>query len=124
MKYKNIDNAIHNFGHAFMSLMNYFDDGHVVDDINALARKERDGSRINFSTGEIQPTSANTKRIKLSVANYKESVGSHLLRHNVNPEALTDIILHYRVTAGGGQTEMFAIDDRGVQHNVVVKRSL
>jgi len=33
MKYKNIDSALHNFGHSFMSGMNYVDDDHVMYEV-------------------------------------------------------------------------------------------
>jgi hypothetical protein len=122
VKYKNIDNAIHNLGHSFMSGINWVDGAHIKDDINELARKESDGVWINFSTGEIKPAAANTRRIKLSVAGYQASLGDFLLRHNVNPAALSDVTLHYRRTTQGGQLVMLAVDDRGVEHKMLVKR--
>lgn len=122
MKYKNIDNAIHNLGHSFMSGMNWVDGAHIKDDINELARKEPDGVWINFSTGVIKPAAANTRRIKMSVAGYRASLSDFLIRHNVDPAALSDVTLHYQRTKQGGQLVMLAVDDRGVEHKVLVKR--
>ena len=41
MKYKNINSAIHNLGHSFMSGMNYFDSDHVMYEVHALASREK-----------------------------------------------------------------------------------
>lgn len=42
MKYKHIPSAIHNFGHSFTSLMNYVDDGYVIDDLQKIHEKGLD----------------------------------------------------------------------------------
>ena len=38
MKYKHIDAVLHNFGHSFVSLMNYVDDEYILDVLPELAR--------------------------------------------------------------------------------------
>lgn len=121
MKYKNIDSAIHNLGHSFMSGMNYFDDDHVMYDVQALVRREPHEVWINFSTGEITPKGAHSKRLLKSVTHYRQWLGDHLLRHNVDPLALKDVTLHHRLTKLGGETTMLAVDDRGVEHRVPVR---
>lgn len=120
MKYKNIDSAIHNLGHSFMSGMNYFDDDHVMYEVEALVRKEPHELWINFSTGEISPGGKYSQRLLKSVAYYREWLSEHLRRHNVDPSALKSVTLHYRLTRPGAESVMLAIDDRGVEHRVVV----
>ena len=123
MKYKNIDSAIHNLGHSFMSGMNYFDDNNVMYEVEALIRKKPHEVSINFSTGDISPRGEYSQRLLKSVAHYREWLGDHLQRHNVEPSALRNVTLQHRLTRLGGETVMFAVDDRGVEHRVVVKSS-
>jgi hypothetical protein len=123
VKYKNIDSAIHNLGHSFMSGMNYFDDDHVMYEVEALVRKEPHEVSINFSTGDISPKGEYSKRLLKSVAHYREWLGDHLRRHNVDPSALKNVTLHHRLTRLGGESVMLAVDDRGVEHKVVVRPS-
>ena len=123
MKYKNIDSAIHNLGHSFMSAMNYFDDDYVMYEVAALVRKEPHEVWIDFSTGDISPKGEHSARLQRSVAHYREWLGDHLRRHNVDPSALKSIRLHHRLTRSGGESVMLAVDDRGVEHRVVVRTS-
>lgn len=120
MKYKNINSAIHNLGHSFMSGMNYFDSDHVMYEVHALASREPFEVIINFSTGEIKPTGEYSPRLLKSVAFYQAGLNEHLLKHNVDPAGLNNVTLHHRLTTLGGQTVMVAIDDRGIEHRVVV----
>lgn len=123
MKYKNIDSAIHNFGHSFMSGMNFVDDDHVMYEVEAVVRKEPHELWINFSTGEISPMGHYSKRLRKSVAQYQEDLGNYLLRSNVDPSALNNVTLHHRLTRSGGESVMLAVDDRGVEHRIVVRKS-
>lgn len=123
MKYKNIDSAIHNFGHSFMSGLNYFDDDHVIYEVEALVRREPHEVWINFSTGNITPRGEYSNRLLKSVAHYREWLGDHLRRHNVDPSLLKNVTLHHRLTRLGGESVMLAVDDRGVEHRVDVRPS-
>ncbi len=123
MKYKNIDSAIHNLGHSFMSGMNYFDDDHVMYEVQALVRRKPHEVWINFSTGEITPKREHSQRLLKSIGHYREWLGDHLRRHNVDPAALKDVTFHHRLTRLGAESVMLAVDDRGVQHRVVVKET-
>ena len=123
VKYKNIKSAIHNFGHSFMSGMNYFDDDHVMYEVEALVRKEPHEVWINFSTGDISPKGEYSGRLLKSVAHYCESLGDYLRRNNVDPSVLKNVTLHHRLTRSGGESVMLAVDDRGVEHRVVVRSS-
>ena len=123
MKYKNIDSAIHYLGHSFMSGMNYFDDGHVMYEVEALVRKEPHEIWINFSNGDISPGGEYSARLLKSVAHYREWLSDHLRRHNVDPAVLKDVTLCHRLTKRGSESVMLALDDRGVEHKVIVRRS-
>ena len=123
MKYKNIDSAIHNFGHSFMSGMNYVEDDHVMYEVHAIVRKEPHELSINFSTGKISPQAAYSSRLQTAVKNYREQLPDFLTRNSVDPTAVMDVTLHHRLTRTGGETVMLARDDRGIEHRVVVRSS-
>jgi hypothetical protein len=42
VKYKNISAAIHNLGHSFVGLINYIDDGYVLDDLLSIVSSGHD----------------------------------------------------------------------------------
>lgn len=56
MKYKNIKSMLHNFGHSFVSLMNYVDGEYAIDLLHA-ALKALPQSRIeiHFPSQRIEP---------------------------------------------------------------------
>jgi hypothetical protein len=121
VKYKNIDSAIHNLGHSFMSGTNYVDDDHVMYEVQALARQPPNEVWINFSTGEVRPEVESSSRLAKAVALYRNALPDHLRKHQVDPGAIRDITLHHRLTRTGGETAMVACDDRGVEHHVIVR---
>ena len=123
MKYKNIDSAIHNLGHSFMGGTNYVDDDHVMYEVQALVRREPHEVWINFSTGEIQPPGEYSASLLKSIALFRSQLDGHLLRHRVDPGAVSEVKLHHRLTRKGGQTVMHAHDDRGIDHRVVVRNT-
>jgi hypothetical protein len=123
VKYKNIDNAIHNLGHSFMSAMNYFDDDYVMDEVHALVRREPHEVWINFSTGEVLPSGEHSARFLKSVAHYRNQLAEHFLKHQVDATALSEVRLHHRLTRKGFETAMHAHDDRGVDHHVIVRNT-
>ena len=123
MKYKNIDSALHNFGQSFMSLMNYMDDGYVVDDVLQIVKAPPHEFSINFSTGEINPPGEHTARLLRSTKRYREDLPKHLERHRIDPEVVKEVRLVHRLTRQGYETTMLASDDRGKNHSVEVKLS-
>ena len=106
-----------------MSGMNYFDNDYVMYEVEALVRKEPHELWINFSTGDISPRKEYSARLLKSVAHYREGLGDHLRCHNVDPSALKSVTLHHRLTSAGSESVMLALDDRGVEHRVVVRLS-
>jgi len=104
-----------------MSGMNYFDDDHVVYEVHALISREPFEVIINFPTGEIKPEGEHSPRLLKSIAFYQAGLNEHLRKHNVDPAVLSNVALHRRLTTLGGQTVMLAIDDRDIEHRVVVR---
>ncbi|MEP6819663.1 MAG: hypothetical protein ABJA18_09025 [bacterium] len=47
MKYRDLKSIAHNFSHSFVSLMNYVDDGYVIDDLLQVAR-DANGERVSI----------------------------------------------------------------------------
>jgi hypothetical protein len=121
VKYKNIDSAIHSLGHSFMSGINYFDDDHVMHEVHALVRREPHELWINFSTGEILPPREYSARLLKSIAHYRGELAGHLRKHQVDPAVVSGVRLHHRLTRKGFETVMHAHDDRGVDHEIVVR---
>lgn len=122
MKYKNIDSAIHNLGHSFMSAMNYVDGDYVMDEVFALVRRDPHELWINFSSGEISPRGEYSARLLTAVAQYRADLPRHLRSQNVDPAAVRNVTLHHRLTRRGHESVMTATDDRGVEHRVVVRQ--
>ena len=103
--------------------MNYFDDDHVMYEIRAFVQREAHELSINFSTGEIKPRSARSQRLAKSVASYSSGLADHLRRNNVDPCLLRNVTLRHKRTRLGDETTMLATDDRGVEHEIVVRNT-
>jgi hypothetical protein len=123
LKYKNIDSALHNFGQSFMSLMNYLDDGYVVDDVLQIVKAPPHELSINFSTGEVSPPGDHPVRLLRSTQRYRDDLPKHLERHNIDAGAVKEVRLVHRLTRKGHETTMTASDDRGKEHSVEVRMS-
>ena len=114
MKYKSLKSAAHNFSHSFVSYMNYFDDGYVIDDLLQLVRKAAD-ERIRI---QWIPDSAIQNglppRVQKSIAHYKEWLPKHLLDSGVDIEMIrefrTEIFLRPNKQVA---VHAFLVDDRG-----------
>jgi hypothetical protein len=117
MKYKILKSIAHNFSHSFVSYMNYFDDGHVVDDLLQLAR-QANGERIRVQwIPELPITDAWSPRIQKSIAHYR----SWLPRHITNSGACIDAIHEFRTDIflkpnKQIAVEAYLLDDRGKEH--------
>lgn len=117
MKYKILKSIAHNFSHSFVSYMNYFDDGHVVDDLLQLARKAN-GERISI---QWIPDSSNDRafppRVKKSIAHYKEWLPKQVQNSGASIQAIrefrTDIFLKPNKQVA---VEAYLVDDRGKKH--------
>jgi hypothetical protein len=125
MKYKHIDSALHNFGHSFVSLMNYVDDTYIRDLLDAAARSSGCREvRINFS-GEVADLPADSApQLAKSFEYWKAWLPKLLEGQNVNPSSLSAIVLRYKLTRMGREILVEAMDDRGKHHNVLVQDTL
>ena len=126
MKYKHVPSALHNFGHSFVSLMNYVDDEYVVDVLEGIAREESDHQvEINFSTGKAEPSRAlDIPVVSKSVKYWQDWLPKLLRSHGVNPEAINNARVRFRLTNMGREVAVEAQDDRGKQHAVFVRNTL
>ncbi len=117
MKYKILKSVAHNFSHSFVSYMNYFDDGHVIDDLLQLAR-DADGERIRVQwIPETPIPAAWPERVHKSVAHYR----GWLPRHVQNSSASMDAIREFRTDIymkrnKGIAVESYLVDSRGKEY--------
>jgi hypothetical protein len=119
MKHKHINSAIHNLGHSFTSLMNYVDDGYVIDELSDIHDKGQD-IEVNWLTGSFKPEAFVSRRIRKSIGYWKDNLPNHLRRHEVVPAALTQLLFYWRARE---RKQMLAIDDRGKSYRVYVNES-
>jgi hypothetical protein len=116
VKYKNIESAIYNFGCSFTSLMNYVDDGYVIDELGRLHRQGAD-IEVDWLTGRFAPADRMTPRIQKSIDGYRRDLPRHLLSQNVDPKAIVQICFRWPARQ---QKYMLAVDDRGQEHKMYV----
>lgn len=119
MKYKNISAAIHNFGHSFTSLVNYVEDGYVIDELSNIHAKGHE-IQINWLNGQFQPSVLASPRITKSIEYWRASLAEHLQRHNIAPAAIAELRF---VWPTPGRKYMAAVDDRGKSYKVYVNET-
>jgi len=131
MKYKVIKSVAHNFGHSFVSLMNYRADDYVMSYLvrAALASGQAE-LRIDLTTGQASPQALLTPPVRESVASYVAWLPKLLQSHRVRPDAVisASMILHLalgRVSDDIGfknhvevpfECLVTLVDDRGREH--------
>lgn len=119
MKYKNIKSAIHNFGHSFVSSMNYVDNGFVADEIGMIQKKGYD-IEINWLTREFKPVQLESERIKKSIDYWGDNLRKHCASHRVNLENLCSLLF---IWPAGQRKYMLAIDDKGTEHKIYINEA-
>ena len=119
MKYKNIKSAIHNFGHSFVSSMNYVDHDFVADEIGKIHKKGYD-IEINWLTREFRPAPLESERIKKSIGYWGDNLKKHCASHSVNLENLYSLSF---VWPAGQSKYMLAIDDKGAEHKIYINEA-
>ena len=122
MKYKNIDAMLHNFGHSFVSLMNYVDGEYIIDELNAFA-KLAPGYEIciDFSSGMVSPSVTHPERLRKSIGYWMDWLPKHMKSHNIDPSKLGPVTLRFRLTSFGIEIVAAATDDRGIHHEKFVR---
>jgi hypothetical protein len=124
MSYKRIGSCIHNYGHSFLSLMNW-EDGEYIDDI--LARRvDEDPEQtviIDFVTGTILPSDFGLRSNKLqtSVTLYRERWPGHVASHGIVAEKIIRCELHFAKRDQTYRAEVFAIDSKGREYTEQIK---
>lgn len=116
MKYKNIYAAIHNFGHSFLSLVNYVDGDYVIDDLARIHTKAHD-IEIDWLTNAFVPRKEATSRIIRSVNDYAANLEMHLHSHQVDMAHLQTVKFYWPAK---GRKFMWAEDDRGKTYKIYV----
>ncbi|MDO6421685.1 hypothetical protein [Saccharophagus degradans] len=112
MKYKNINSAIHNFGHSFTSYENYVDNEHVLYELKNIRRKGYD-IHINWITREFSPAQLESDRIKKSISYWAKGLKDQFESLNVNLECIKELDFYWPANE---QHYIVALDDRGVKH--------
>ena len=125
MKYKHVPSALHNFGHSFVSLMNYIDDEYVVDALERIAREEPSHEvAINFSTGITEPLRATeSAAISKSIKYWQDWLPKLLLSQDVQPTAVGEVRVRFRLTNVGREVIVESKDDRGREYKVFVNNT-
>ena len=116
MKYKNIYSAIHNFGHSFLSLMNYVDGVYVADQLWDMRSNEVDIT-IDWLLATFSPVDQATPEILKSIQQYASTLEKHLQSHNIDPAKITDLKL---IIPSKRKIHMLARDDRGKEYKIYV----
>ena len=123
MKYKNIKSMLHNFGHSFMSLMNYVDGEYAIDLLAATLKERRqDRLEIHFPSQRIEPPPTSS-RLRKSVGFWADALPRHMASHGVSLEALPEIVLVIFRDSTGMQCRVQATDDRGKTYDVRVTKT-
>jgi hypothetical protein len=117
MTYKVLKSIAHNFSHSFVGYTNYFDDGHVVDDLLQLARQAQ-GERIRIHwIPESQIEDSWPPRVQKSIAHYLTWLPKHITKSGGRIEAIrefhTDIFLKPNKQIA---VQAHLVDDRGKEH--------
>ena len=121
MKYKHIDAMLHNFGHSFISLMNYVDDEYIIDVLAELTFQIPEHElEINFSTGQILPAGEYPIKLYKSIAYWKEWLPKHMKQHRITPSALSEVHPRFRLVRIGREVIVTTSDDRGKNYKVFV----
>jgi len=116
MKYKNIRSAIHNFGHSFLSLMNYVDDVYVRDELFDI-RKSGHDIEIDWLENTFTPASEARGPIIKSMAYWRADLERHLDSQDVDIDNVRGLKL---VWPARGASYMWAVDDRGKEHKIYI----
>ena len=123
MKYKHIPSMAHNFGHSFVSLMNYVGEAHIVDEIRRVIAQFHEPLHINFLDGTIIPNTARTDLLVASVRIYQSSFAQHALSHDVDPSSIHQLELAITRTSTGIEAMIQVQDDRGKQYHLPIAQT-
>ena len=108
----------HNWTHSFMSNMNYVDNGYVFEDMYQLARDRR-GEKVTITwiPSPQEELLWLTPRIRESLKHYRKALPAHLVRHQVDPDAISEMRTEVYVTKNQRMyVRSYVLDNRGKEH--------
>ena len=92
--YKRLKSVAHNVAHSFLSLMNYVDDDHIVEDIFQTARSAgADHVVIDLMSGAVEPISVATPRVRKSIQRTRKWLPRQAAAEGCDPEAIRSFTL-------------------------------
>ncbi|WP_202839240.1 hypothetical protein [Luteimonas saliphila] len=118
MKYKLIKSMAHNWTHSFMSGMNYVDNDFVFEDMYQLARDRR-GEKVTVTWIPNRPEElfGLTPRVRESLKYYRKALSEHLVRHQIDPEAISEMRTEVYVAENHRMyVRSYVLDNRGKEH--------
>ena len=117
MKYGILKSVAHNFSHSFVSLMNYFDDGYVIDDLLPIVRNAEDRRVTIHWIPDTPPSPLLTQRILKSIAHYKSWLPSHVANSGADIASIREFKTEIFLKANQQiAVETHLVDDRGKEH--------
>lgn len=136
MKYKVLKSAAHNFGHSFVSLLNYRGDDYVMSHLaRAAVETGAPELRVDLLSGRAEPQALLEPPIRASVAGYVSWFPELLSSHRIEPQAVRAAAMRVRFEPDRRSTNLgFAdaweipfecvvtiVDDRGKIHEGLVR---
>jgi len=117
MKYKVIKSFAHDFTDSFMSLMNYFDDDYVVDELRTyVADLPKRTLTIQWKPIRLDDTSGCSPRIQASRQHYQTWLPQLAAAMSLDYDRLTEITTVLCFRTGGLYATTTIVDDRGTTH--------
>lgn len=113
----------HNFGHSFVSLMNYIGNEHIVDEIHRVLPRICEPLRVNFLDGTITPHRARSDLLTASVHLYQSSFARHALSHDVEPTCIQQLELSITPTSAGIRVTVEVRDNRGKHYHIPIEQT-
>jgi hypothetical protein len=124
MKYKNIPSMLHNFGHSFMSLMNYVDGQYAIDLLrDALQSVPGHRLEIRFPMRAVDLPAGASPKLRKSVALHADFLPKHMAGHGLAAGTVPEIVLVVFGDNRGMHCRVRATDDRGKSYDVLVSES-
>ena len=83
-KYKNIESAIHNWAHSFLSIENYDEKGYFVKELYGAAKSENaEEVTLDVMSGKLSPNGVLTDRVESFLLRSRERFINQLQSQNV-----------------------------------------
>lgn len=113
MKRKVIPSALHNFGHSFLSLMNYVDGVYICDLLPDVVRSRGGRLDIHFPSGRVEPPGDLPEALVKSIKCWSDDLPKHLGNHGIPMTVLGDVVLGLTMTPFRLRREVRATDELG-----------